>query len=64
MFLPDHLSQDGAERLAKRIAGWWRSRGYHGIACVVQPLDFGKSVRFIVRSNIGPTGFPPKVVQA
>lgn len=46
-----------ASRAAKDITRYWVARGYHGIkALVVRGVDED----FTVKSNIGPSGFPPK----
>ncbi len=68
----DYLDRDGANRLRDQIVSYWRRRGYLGIDVQVheqnrQRRDFDGTLIttpvFVIRSNIGPKGFPPKLGQ-
>lgn len=69
-FSDDHpSSQVGAERLAKTIRDYWRGQGFNGIrtSLVEIRVDAGASSYLFgygVRSNIGPTGYPPREIGA
>jgi hypothetical protein len=63
------LTESGARGLARMIESYWRGRGYLGIKCRVEHEvieceargdDYRPHAVFFVRSNIGPTGFPPR----
>lgn len=54
----DFLTSFGAGVLAGYIDSYWRARGYAGI--VTERYEITTGV-FGIRSNIGPTGFPPRV---
>jgi len=60
------INERGAEVLASRIRQYWIGRGYPGIVAepVVLVDRFGSRNRhwmWVVRTNIGPDGFPPRV---
>jgi hypothetical protein len=62
--LPDTLTQEGAEKLARQIESYWLSRGFAGIETRIERIvsqingkDYGT---YAVRSNLGPSGHPPK----
>jgi hypothetical protein len=62
------LTEAGAQRIAKKIENYRGARGYSGIRTCVEPLivpdelcrDHERRTIFVVRSNIGPLGFPPR----
>lgn len=64
--MTDHLSAHGARCLAASITSYWKSKGYSGIKVSVSPinqaeLDYPQiQETYIIRSNIGPTGYPPQ----
>lgn len=63
----NHFRQPNAERLARRIEAFWKSKGFHGARAWAEPhtvdQEFcGRGERrevFLIRSNIGPNGYPP-----
>lgn len=66
MQYPDLLCYRPAEALAQTISRYWIARGYLGIKTHLEParLDSSKigpaaETLYLVRSNIGPLGFPP-----
>jgi hypothetical protein len=56
----DYYSQYGAGVLAATIDAYWRERGYLGIRVSRFEVWPGAGV-FGIRSNIGPTGYPPRL---
>jgi|TARA_R100000501_G_C2582349_1_gene85150 hypothetical protein len=61
----DWSSKQGAEQIAARIKEYWRARGYTGLTTHLSCVNTrSKTIdhRWIwqVRSNIGPTGYPPR----
>jgi hypothetical protein len=62
--MTDHLSKSGAHSLAAQIKDYWTARGYSGIQTSITPINMsGMAIQepsYAVRSNIGPSGFPPK----
>jgi hypothetical protein len=59
LHIADPYSQAGAAELAEMIRHYWLERGYRGVVTWVAPIKERKNL-FAARSNIGPTGFPPK----
>jgi hypothetical protein len=62
----DYASRDGARALGDRIVAYWRRRGFMGIAITITDAPYtvcGIKVgtHSLVRSNIGPKGFPPRI---
>jgi hypothetical protein len=65
---PNTLSEAGAKRLARKIEGYWQTRGYTGIktkivdhvvdGALLEPGE--RRTIYFVRSNIGARGFPPR----
>jgi hypothetical protein len=58
-------SKPGAGALAKKISAYWKARGYSGIETWVEPVwavrpEDQEGRPYQVRSNIGPSGFPPR----
>ena len=63
------LSPSMAAQMAQKIRHYWIGRGYLGIKTWIEPLAFvGPDVNGdkigdkckVIRSNIGPNGFPPR----
>lgn len=54
----DYLTEYGAGVLAMMIETHWRERGFAGIR--VARYQIPGTEAFGVRSNIGPTGYPPR----
>lgn len=65
----DNCGEVGARRLADKIRRYWVERGYVGIRTStaklggIKPRRAGVKPVWIVMSNIGPTGYPPKDMQ-
>lgn len=64
----DGMSEIGARKLAGAIEQHWHAQGYHGIKTFydvrkveIDPATGKEKKLWFVRSNIGPTGFPPKI---
>ena len=66
----DYMTQRGAEALCKKILDYWKDKGFHGIRVHLErelvklPGDSHDNALYFVRSNIGPTGFPPLFASA
>lgn len=56
----DYFTKYGAGVLAEAIERYWRDRGYFGIVAKRHLID-GMAATYGVRSNIGPSGFPPRI---
>lgn len=60
------MTQRSAQRLARRIASYWRERGYDGIKTTLEKQtvewldDRENAPIWIVKTNIGPRGYPPR----
>lgn len=59
----DFYTAFGAAMLCTDIEAYWRKRGYDGIRAVRFEIA-GSPGHFGVRSNLGPTGYPPRTVAA
>lgn len=55
----DNMTRGGSARLAKAIENHWKVRGYKGILAWREEIP-GMDDVYRVRSNIGPSGFPPR----
>lgn len=62
---PDFCTRHGAELLARRVERYWLALGYNIRARASDKGCGGDAVETIypVISNIGPTGYPPKIEQ-
>lgn len=68
---PNYLSPSCAYILRDKIKKYWTDNGYPDIDVWTEPLDMsltfdatGNKIEpgyVVIRSNIGPTGFPPRV---
>lgn len=65
----DYHTQDGATILANKIRQYWIDREYDGILLSITPArvrdNWGRDLVernnfWIIKSNIGPLGYPPK----
>ena len=59
----DHAMRD-AERLCTTIRSYWGKHDYPGIKVqpetIVVPHNGNATTFVVIRSNIGPTGYPPR----
>jgi hypothetical protein len=69
MQINNTMTLSGATRLAKRIEQFWLDRGYAGIETTTG-AEMGPKGKngdqqsiYSVRSNIGPTGYPPQAAR-
>ena len=59
LHIADPYSLEGAKELGGMIREHWLDRGYRGIQVWLAPIKERKDL-FMVRSNIGPAGYPPR----